>query len=162
MAKRVFGPAIGALAIIWYFFTSQQLLVFSTPDLLIRVLVGCVYNLLRNPDRLTVNGVLWVIPSILFYYIPLPAIHLWSMLTMSADGWGTSMRASGERARRESIKKAWFETGFFVIWIGILAGVIAKVLGIYYCLVWHERMAAILVSTTIASFCAWTITIGAS
>ena len=162
MAKREFGPAIGALAIIWYFFTSQQLLVFSAPDLLIRVLVGCVYNLLRNPDRLTVNRVLWVIPSILFYYIPLPAIHLWSMLTMSADGWGTSMRASGERARRESIKKAWFETGFFVIWIGILAGVIAKVLGIYYCLVWHERMAAILVSTTIGSFCAWTITTGAS
>ncbi len=33
-------------------------------------------------------------PDIFFYYVPLPAIHVWSMLTLTADGWGTSMRAS--------------------------------------------------------------------
>ncbi|KAG7284595.1 hypothetical protein NEMBOFW57_010973 [Staphylotrichum longicolle] len=88
MAKREFGPAIGAIAIIWYFFTSRQLIVFSTSDLPLRVLVGSLYNILRNLDRLTRKGLLWIIPSILFYYIPLPAIHLWSMVTMGADGWG--------------------------------------------------------------------------
>ncbi|KAH6614373.1 hypothetical protein B0J18DRAFT_389020 [Chaetomium sp. MPI-SDFR-AT-0129] len=162
MAKREFGPAIGAIAIIWYFFTSQQLIVFSASDLLFRVLVGFVYNFLRNPDRLTGKGLLWVAPSILFYYVPLPAVHLWSMLTMGADGWGTTMRASGERARKESLKKAWFETGFFVAWMGILGGVAAKALGIYFCMVWHERMAATLVGTTVGAFLAWNITIGAS
>ncbi|KAK4153762.1 hypothetical protein C8A00DRAFT_15040 [Chaetomidium leptoderma] len=161
MAKREFGPAIGAIAIIWYLFTSQQLVVFSATDLLLRILIGCVYNLFRNPDRLTGKGLLWVIPSILFYYIPLPAVHLWSMMTMGADGWGTSMRASGERARKESLKTAWFETGFFVVWMGILGGVVAKLFGIYFCMVWHERMAAILVSTVMVSFGAWRITIGA-
>jgi hyaluronan synthase len=161
MAKREFGPAIGAIAVIWYLFTSQQLVVFSITDLLLRVLVGCSYNLLRNPDRLTAKGLLWVLPSIFFYYIPLPAVHLWSMMTMGADGWGTSMRASGEQVRKESLKKAWFETGFFVVWMGILGGVMAKVLGVYFCLVWHERMAAILVSTAVMSFGAWSVTVGA-
>lgn len=162
MAKREFGPAIGAIAIIWYFFTSRQLIIFSTNDLLLRVLVGSLYNILRNPDRLAGKGLLWVIPSILFYYIPLPAIHLWSMLTMGADDWGTTMRASGERARRESLKQAWFDTGFFVVWMGILSGVVAKILGVYFCMVWHERMAAILVSTTLGAFGAWWVTMGAS
>ncbi|KAH6844483.1 hypothetical protein B0I37DRAFT_377616 [Chaetomium sp. MPI-CAGE-AT-0009] len=160
MAKREFGPAIGAIAIIWYFFTSQQLIVFSVHDLLLRVVIGSCYNLARNPDRLTRKGLLWVVPSILFYYIPLPAVHLWSMMTMGADGWGTTMRASGERARRESLKKAWFETGFFVVWMGILSGVLAKILGLYFGMVWHERMAAIIVSSAVGSFGAWSITIG--
>ncbi|KAK4236549.1 hypothetical protein C8A03DRAFT_35551 [Achaetomium macrosporum] len=162
MAKREFGPAIGAISIIWYFFTSQQMLVFSANDVLLRILIGCAYNVLRNPDRLTGKGLVWVVPSIFFYYIPLPAVHLWSMLTMSADGWGTTMRASGERARRETWQKAWFETGFFVVWMGILAGVLAKLLGIYFCMVWHERIAAILVSSAVGAFGAWRVTIGAS
>jgi hyaluronan synthase len=162
MAKREFGPAIGALSIIWYFFTSQHVLVFSAGDVLLRILIGCAYNVLRNPDRLTARGLVWVIPSIFFYYIPLPAVHLWSMLTMGADGWGTTMRASGERARRETWQKAWFEMGFFVVWVGILAGVLAKLLGIYFAMVWHERMAAILVSSAVGAFGAWRVTIGAS
>lgn len=162
MLKREFGPAIGAAAIVWYFFTSQQLLVFSHRDLLWRIVVGSAYNLLRNPDRLTRDGVVWVFPGILFYYIPLPAVQVWSLLTMAADGWGTTMRASGEKARRDTLSKAWWETGFFVVWIGILAGCVAKVGAIYFSLVWHEKMAAILVCMGIASLGAWRITIGAS
>lgn len=81
---------------------------------------------------------------------------------MGADGWGTSMRASGERARKETWKREWFETGFFVIWMGILGGVMAKVFGAYFDLVWHERLAAILVSSAVASFGAWSITLKAS
>jgi hyaluronan synthase len=162
MAKREFGPAIGAIAITWYFFTSQQLVVFSARDLLLRVVLGFCYNLLRNPDRITLQGLLWVVPSILFYYIPLPAVHLWSLVTMSADGWGTSMRANGERARKESLRQAWFDTGFFVVWMGMLGGVAAKVLGTYYCMVWHERMAATVLSVAMGSFGAWLVTIGAS
>ncbi|KAL2151778.1 hypothetical protein VTH82DRAFT_6876 [Thermothelomyces myriococcoides] len=162
MAKREFGPAIGAIAVIWYFFTSQQLVVFSAKDLVYRVLVGSCYNILRNPDRLKRRDLVWILPSIFFYYVPLPAVHLWSMMTMGADGWGTSMRASGERARKESLSKAWFETGFFVVWMGILGGVTAKLLGAYFGMVWHEKMAAILVSVILSSFGAWSITIGAT
>ena len=161
MAKREFGPVIGAVAVIWYFLTSQQLIVFSGKDLLLRVLVGSFYNLLRNPDRLTGRGLLWVLPSILFYYVPLPAIHLWSIMTMGADGWGTSMRASGERARRENLQKAWFEMGFFVVWMGLLGGVLAKLLGVYFCMVWHERMAVILVGTIGGALGAWWVTMRA-
>ncbi|KAL1836418.1 hypothetical protein VTJ49DRAFT_5168 [Mycothermus thermophilus] len=162
MMKREFGPVIGAVAIIWFFFTSQSLVIFSGRDILIRIVIGFCYNLLRNPDRLTRRGIAWVIPSVFFYYIPLPGVHLWSIMTMGADGWGTTMRASSERARKETLRKAWFETGFFVVWMGLLGGAAAKLIGIHMDWVWHQRMAAIAVSSAVASYGAWRITIGAA
>ncbi|KAL2115283.1 hypothetical protein VTJ04DRAFT_10946 [Mycothermus thermophilus] len=161
MMKREFGPVIGAIAIVWYFLTSRTLVSVSMQDILLRIIVGCCYNVLRNPDRLTLRGMAWIVPSIFFYYIPLPAVHVWSMFTMGADGWGTTMRASSEKASKETLRKAWFETGFFVVWLGILGGVAAKLLAIKLGWVWYQRMAAIGVSSGIASYGAWRMTIGA-
>lgn len=162
MAKREFGPAIGAIAIIYYFFTSKQLFAFSVLDLALRVLLGCFYNLLRNPDRLNRHSLRWVIPGIFFYYVPLPAVQVWSMLTLTADGWGTTMRASGERARRDSLRKAWFETGFFVVWMGIVAGSVVKYLAAFYCLPGLQTALAVFFSISIASVGAWHITVRGS
>ncbi|KAL2267971.1 hypothetical protein VTJ83DRAFT_2817 [Remersonia thermophila] len=162
MMKREFGPVIGAVAIIWFFFTSRSLVVFSGRDILIRIVIGLCYNVLRNPDRLTRRGMAWVIPSVFFYYIPLPGLHLWSILTMGADGWGTTMRASSEKARKETLRKAWFDTGFFVVWMGLLGGAAAKLVGMQLDWAWHQRIAAIALSSAVASYGAWRITIGAS
>lgn len=159
MAKREFGPLIVAVAILYYFFTSQQLIDFSFLDIGIRILISAMYNLLRNPDRLDGKSMLWVIPGIFFYYIPLPAVHLWSMLTLTADGWGTTMRASQERARKDTVRKAWFETGFFVAWMGIIAGSAAKWLSTHYHIDWAHRAVAVSLSVCIASFGAWKVTI---
>lgn len=126
MAKREFGPIIAAMAITWYFFTSQELIFVLPWDLLVRCIVSLGYNVFRNPHRLGKRSLKWVIPGMAFYHIPLPAVHVWSMLTLTADGWGTSMRAEGERAKKDSVRQAWFETGFFVIWMGIVAGCFAK------------------------------------
>lgn len=126
MAKREFGPLIAAVAITWYFFTSRDLIFILPWDLLVRCILSLAYNVLRNPHRLQRRSLKWVVPGMAFYHIPLPAVHVWSMLTLTADGWGTSMRASGERAKKDSARQAWFETGFFVVWMGIVAGCVAK------------------------------------
>ncbi|CAG9951112.1 unnamed protein product, partial [Clonostachys rosea f. rosea IK726] len=126
MAKREFGPVLAAIAMIYYFFTARQLIVFSATDLFFRCIVGLVYNVLRNPHRLRTSSLKWVIPGIVFYHVPLPAVHLWSMLTLTADGWGTSMRANSEQAKKDSTWQAWWENGFFVIWMGVVAGSAAR------------------------------------
>ena len=164
MAKREFGPAIACFAIMWYFFTSQNLLVLSAMDLLLRCALSFAYNVMRNPHRLERRSLPWVIPGMFFYHIPLPAVHVWSMLTFTADGWGTSMRASGERQKKDSVSKAWFETGFFVVWMGIVAGSFAKWLSWHYLgLGGGATMVFFVGSIAIASFLAWKATIqGAS
>ncbi|KAJ6437317.1 hyaluronan synthase [Purpureocillium lavendulum] len=126
MSKREFGPAIALVAVVYYFCTSRQLIAISVPDLLLRCVAAFAYNGLRNPHRLEPTSLKWVVPGMAFYHIPLPAVHVWSMLTLTADGWGTSMRASGERAKKDSTSQAWFEMGFFVAWMGIVAGCFAK------------------------------------
>lgn len=163
-AKREFGPAIGAGAIAWYFFTSQQLINFSVMDLVYRILLSSLYNFLRNTHRLTREDLKWTVPGVFFYYVPLPAIQVWSILTMTADGWGTSMRASGdmERAKREGRRKAWFDMGFFVVWMGIVAGALARFVAGQLSLAFHERLAAMAVCVGVASWAAWKITIAAA
>lgn len=160
MAKREFGPVIAAVAILWYFLTSKQLIAVSVFDLLLRCVVGFCYNVLRNPHRLARESLKWVIPGMAFYHIPLPAVHVWSMLTPTADGWGTSMRASGERAKKDSTRQAWFETGFFVVWMGVVAGSTSRWLSGH---VFHldDSWTAIffMSSVALASFMAWRGTI---
>ena len=156
MAKREFGPVVAAIAIAWYFLTGRELIFVLPWDLLVRCVVSFAYNFLRNPHRLAKRSLKWVIPGMAFYHLPLPAVHVWSMLTLTADGWGTSMRAEGERAKRDSVRQAWFETGFFVVWMGVMAGCVARwtaghILG------WEGGLMALLFTGSVvaASFAAW-------
>lgn len=160
MSKREFGPAIALLAIVYYFFTSQQLIAISMPDLLLRCVAAFSYNVLRNPHRLKRRSLKWVVPGMAFYHIPLPAVHVWSMLTLTADGWGTSMRASGERAKKDSVGQAWFETGFFVVWMGIVAGSLARWFSDHVIVIEGGSKAVFFMgSVALASFTAWRLTI---
>ncbi|KAH7324795.1 hypothetical protein B0I35DRAFT_348183 [Stachybotrys elegans] len=158
MAKREVGPIIGLVAVIYYFLTSQQLVKVSVYDLALRVLITAAYNLLRNPHRL--STLRWVLPGIFFYYIPLPAVHCWSMVTLTADGWGTTMRSSAELVKKEdSVLAAWWETGFFVIWMGIVSGATARFVSSFLALDWRHEAVTILLSTLLAAFWAWKVTI---
>lgn len=127
MWKREFGPVIAALAIVVYFFTGLQPIYVSSADVLCRMVGAAVYNILRNPHRLPGRALWWIVPGMIFYHVPLPAVHVWSLMTLTADGWGTSMRASGERAKKDGVRQAWFETGFFVVWMGIVGGVLVRI-----------------------------------
>ena len=126
MWKREIGPLVAALAVFFYFLTGRQPIYISGWDVLARMAAAAAYNVLRNPHRLDARSLKWIIPGMVFYHVPLPAVHVWSLLTLTADGWGTSMRASGERAKRDGVRQAWFETGFFVVWMGVIAGVVVR------------------------------------
>ncbi|CAM1504642.1 Fc.00g022330.m01.CDS01 [Cosmosporella sp. VM-42] len=159
MAKREAGPVIAAIAVLYYFLTSKSLIDISWFDIALRCLVGAGYNMLRNPQRLSKRSLRWVIPGMFFYHVPLPAVHVWSMFTLTADGWGTTMRASSELRSKESVCQAWWETGFFVVWMGVIGGAVARLLSTRYGLDWVHTILAISLTCFVACFSAWKTTI---
>lgn len=160
MSKRELGPLMAFFAIVYYFFTSEKVIAISLPDLALRCLCAAGYNMLRNPHRLQPRSLKWIIPGMAFFHIPLPAIHVWSMATLTADGWGTSMRASGERAKKDSVRQAWFETGFFVVWMGVVAGCLARWFSEHLVVMdGGAKMLFLLANVGAASFTAWWLTI---
>lgn len=162
MAKREFGPVLAALAVTHYLLTSRSLVPMSLSDIGIRLLVGVFYNTVRNPDRLGTTGWAarkWILPGILFYYIPLPAVHVWSMVTLTADGWGTAMRAEGETDPvPNGVVAPKLEMGFFVVWMCTLAAATAKWLACYYFLSILETAFFMFAASGVVSYLAWRVT----
>ncbi|PVI08314.1 glycosyltransferase family 2 protein [Periconia macrospinosa] len=147
-----------------YFFTGTALFLnFSFRDYAYRALFTLVYLKARNPIRPTWEEWCWSIPSGLFYNVPLPAIQLWSLITMFADGWGTSMRGSKEVEEatrwREFKKKAW-EVGFFVVWMGVIGGIGGRWLSLQAQLEGSQRMICMAASVCVSwiGFGWWMVT----
>lgn len=161
MAKRELGPVLAAVAVVHYLLTSQSLIAVSLSDIVMRLLFGIFYNIVRNPDRLGTSALTarkWILPGILFYYIPLPAVHVWSMLTLTADGWGTAMRAEGETdPTPDGVVAPKFEMGFFIVWMCILAAAAAKWLGDYYDLDLVETALLICANLGFVAGVAWRV-----
>ncbi|KAJ5232216.1 hypothetical protein N7468_005172 [Penicillium chermesinum] len=143
--KREFGPLLGLLYILYYLFTGKSFAYFNWYDVGIRVSYTLLYNYTRNPDRGPSHSWFWVIPGLLFYNIPLPMIHLWSLITVFQDGWGTSMRATAELSKRGQAWKRWNDLGFFVVWMGVVGGTAARMAathlgwtdeGVFLAIVW--------------------------
>lgn len=77
-----------------YLFTNISLLSFIMADVGLRVLGIALYSFARNPNRQVAGALLWMVLGLLFYNVPLPAIQAWSLVTMTADTWGNTMRSS--------------------------------------------------------------------
>ena len=106
---------------------------FSLSDYAYRLLFTAVYLKVRNPIRPSWEEWSWSIPSSLFYNVPLPAVQMWSLITVFADGWGTTMRGSREveeKTRLRELKKKAWEVGFFVAWMGVIGGVLGRWVGV--------------------------------
>ena len=159
--RREFGPIMVAICVAIYFLTSVELIFFRYSDLFWRVVILFVYNILRNPDRLR-DAPLLALPALVFYNVPLPAVHVWSLLTLKADTWGTTMRANGEMSKRDSIRKQWGETGFFVVWMGIVGGAVARSTANGVDLSSFETITLMLTAAGASSFVAWKLTISDS
>lgn len=52
------------------------------------------YVVFLGPDKTSGHDLLWLIPSLLWYYATMPGIVVWAMLTMLDGSWGTLMRGS--------------------------------------------------------------------
>jgi hyaluronan synthase len=159
MSKRELGPLIALIATVWYLITGEQLIIVFIADLFVRIVSSALYNLLRNPHRLERSSLKWIIPGMFFYHIPLPGVHVWSLFTLTTDGWGTSMRNTSELAKKDGARQAWWETGFFVVWMGVVAGCVARWLATYYELQQRELSAAIVLTFAAAGAVAWRFTI---
>ncbi|KAJ5103313.1 hypothetical protein N7532_003842 [Penicillium argentinense] len=126
--KREAGPLLGFAYILYYLITGECFAYFNWYDVGIRISYTLLYNYFRNPDRGPSNSWLWIVPGLLFYNIPLPMIHLWSLITVFQDGWGTSMRSTSEMTKRGQAWKRWNDLCFFVVWMGIVGGTLARML----------------------------------
>lgn len=142
-----------------YLFTDISLLSFNMPDLGLRLLGIAIYNFLRNPDRQSAGAVFWMVPGLLFYNVPLPAVQFWSLVTLTADTWGNTMRSSSEIAKRESLRKKWFESGFFVVWMGVVGAMLAKWMSSRSDVVPGQTLLWELLAAAIFSLISWKLTI---
>ncbi|KAB8074414.1 hypothetical protein BDV29DRAFT_173703 [Aspergillus leporis] len=129
--KKEVGPLLVFLCVLYYVITGQRFAYFSFNDACLRVAYTIGYNWLRNPDRGPRNAWIWIGPALVFYNIPLPSIHLWSMLTVFERGWGTTMRSNAEMSKREQFWKRAYDLGFFVVWMGIVGGTTARIVAGY-------------------------------
>ncbi|KAK7222526.1 hypothetical protein V2G26_010529 [Clonostachys chloroleuca] len=162
MIKREFVPIGSLFATLIYFFTGKALVTLPIEDLAIRCIVGWSYNYLRNTHRLTPGTWKWLLPGLIFYHVPMPAVYFWSLITLTADGWGTTMRSSSEKAKKDGVWKAWWENGFFVVWMAIVCGSAARWLTNHVFVGLMGGMAAtyfFLISAALGSFLAWKATI---
>ncbi|RYO45511.1 hypothetical protein AA0116_g13176 [Alternaria tenuissima] len=96
-----------------YFFVGvSPFMRFISRDYVVKFLLTAVYLKARNPINPTWGEWVWSVPAALFYMIPLPAIQAWSFVTMLANEWGLK-------------NKVW-EVGFFVVWMGVVGGVMCR------------------------------------
>lgn len=137
----------------------MSLLSFNMSDLGLRLLGIAIYNFLRNPDRQSAGAVLWMVPGLLFYNVPLPAVQAWSLVTLTADTWGNSMRSSSERAKKDTLRKRWFESGFFVVWMGAVGAMLAKWLSSRLELELHQMLMSMMLAAASCTLVAWKLTI---
>lgn len=144
---------------LFYLFADISLLSFNMADVGLRLFCLAFYNFLRNPDRQSAGAMIWMVPGMMFYNIPLPAIHLWSLVTLTEDTWGNSMRSSSEQAKKDSLKKKWVESGFLVIWMGIVGAMLAKWISSRLEVMPSQTLWWELLAAAICSLVSWKITI---
>ncbi|KAK3718045.1 hypothetical protein LTR37_005471 [Vermiconidia calcicola] len=97
---------------------------FTAIDIANRIIWTTFYLGLRNPYPAGKGSWIYILPAQIFYNIPLPAVQLWSLLTVTTDGWGTTMRA--EKSPRVSLKTKAFDMGFFVLWLSMLGATLGR------------------------------------
>ncbi|QKX56947.1 uncharacterized protein TRUGW13939_04055 [Talaromyces rugulosus] len=118
--KRESGPLVVAASVFYYLYTGRPVAYFSVYDVLFRIICTTLYNWLRNPDGGPRHSWAWVLPTLIFCTIPMPAIQIWGLLTVLDGGWGTTMRAGVESSRRYEFWKRCYNMGFLVLWMGVV------------------------------------------
>ena len=129
LRREITSFVIFTTVVSYFFLGVSPFMRFIPRDYVVKFLLTAIYLKARNPINPTWGEWVWSVPAALFYMIPLPAIQAWSFVTMLANEWGTSMR--GELQTQESnrwteLKKKVWEVGFFVVWMGVVGGVMCR------------------------------------
>ncbi|KAH8701417.1 hypothetical protein GQ44DRAFT_631775 [Phaeosphaeriaceae sp. PMI808] len=126
--RRQMVPFFHFVQVFVYLFYGQVPVYLGWKNYGWRVLFTLVYLKWRNPTNTSVKEWIYSIPNGVAFHAIVPAIQVWSLFTSFADSWGTSKGGSKEeRDTRWGIwkSKAW-ESGFLVVWMGIVGGVIGR------------------------------------
>ncbi|KAH7085975.1 hypothetical protein BKA63DRAFT_575370 [Paraphoma chrysanthemicola] len=102
---------------------------FQPRDFLLKFVFTAVYLKVRNPINPTWGEWIWSVPGAIFGMVPGPGVHAWSFVTMGTSEWGTSMRGELEKKEKNGwteLKKKVWELGFFVVWMGIMGGMVGR------------------------------------
>ncbi|PVI07435.1 glycosyltransferase family 2 protein [Periconia macrospinosa] len=132
LRREITTVVIFSTIMTYLFVGVSPFLPFHARDFVFKFVFTAVYLKTRNPINPTWEEWCWSVPAGLFYIIPLPAVQMWSFVTMLAGGWGTSMRGfkeAEEQTRWEEVKRKTWEVGFFVVWMGIVGGVVGRWIG---------------------------------
>lgn len=144
-----------------YLLLDKQLLHFNMADFVLHIGGKALYSVLRSPEgtQSALASLVWIIPGMLFYNVPQPMVHAWGLVTLTADTWGTSMRSGAERAKRDGLRKRWYESGFLVVWMGIIGALLAKWASARLHLVLEQRVLAMACTALLCSFLMWRLVI---
>lgn len=148
-----------------YLLLDRQLLSFNMGDFGLHILGKALYSALRSPEgscssRSAVAALLWMIPGMLFYNVPQPAVHAWGLLTLTADTWGTTMRSGAELAKRDGLAKRWYESGFLVAWTGVVGALLAKWASVRLHLAPEQKALAMMATAALGAYLMWRTVIG--
>lgn len=140
-----------------YLMLDTQLLCFNMTDFSLHIGGKALYSVLRSPEsgQSALAALVWTIPGMLFYNVPQPMVHAWGLMTLTADTWGTSMRSGTERAKRSGLRKRWSESGFLVVWMGIVGALFAKWVTSRLHLAPEQRIIAMAGTALLCSFLMW-------
>ncbi|KAK1993371.1 hypothetical protein LX36DRAFT_257439 [Colletotrichum falcatum] len=144
-----------------YLLLDKQLLHFNMADFGLQIGGKALYSLLRSPEGMqsALASALWIVPGMLFYNVPQPMVHAWGLMTLTADTWGTSMRSGSERAKRDGLRKRWYESGFLVVWMGVIGALFAKWASVRLHLIPEQRLLAMAGTALLCSFLMWRLVI---
>ncbi|RYN50559.1 hypothetical protein AA0118_g10883 [Alternaria tenuissima] len=112
LRREITSFVIFTTVVSYFFLGVSPFMRFIPRDYVVKFLLTAIYLKARNPINPTWGEWVWSVPAALFYMIPLPAIQAWSFVTMLANEW-------------ELKKKVW-EVGFFVVWMGVVGGVMCR------------------------------------
>ncbi|KAK8108884.1 hyaluronan synthase [Apiospora sp. TS-2023a] len=65
------------------------------------------------------------------------------------------MRSGAELAKKDGLAKRWYESGFLVVWTGVIGALLAKWVSARLHLAPEQRALAILVTALVGAYLMW-------
>lgn len=121
-------PVIACASIIEFILRSEMTFPFSMKDMILRTVIEFIYTLRTAVDPVTRKDLKWLLPALVIYNLIKPAVHIWAMATVFDSSWGITQINVGSVKVNDLRRKRWYEVGFCVVWLSLLAAFWAKAL----------------------------------
>ncbi|KAJ5041334.1 uncharacterized protein L3040_005879 [Drepanopeziza brunnea f. sp. 'multigermtubi'] len=112
--------------------TPTPITVAVLADVFCMYALQVVYLVHVSADFATRSDIIWLVPSIAWFFLMMPAIVVWSLVTIQDDSWGNIPRGSlGTKGGKEMIQPRAMtgikHIGFMIVWIGVILVAVGRV-----------------------------------